>query len=200
MLCGSLSEHEVHFFHVQVFWWQPNFRRSHSSTILLYVLSCYSWIHYCLLCRSLGYYTGIYVTLLGHYMGDYYRPQTKLWEGYVFTRVCDSVHRGRWYPSMHCMSLGPHRGWVGWGGMCIPACTAATLPPPQKQTATAAGGTHPTGMHSCLGCYLCYVTFTIFGSVPGWDTVTVPLGLWMFERPGELWLNRSWFNFRTVYY
>ena len=30
--------------------------------------------------------------------------------------------------------------------------------------------------------------------------VTVPLGLWMLERPGELQLNHSWFNFRTVYY
>ena len=36
-------------------------------------------------------------------------------------------------------SPGPH------GGGCIPACTD-TDPP----TATAAGGTHPTGMHSCL--------------------------------------------------
>ena len=30
--------------------------------------------------------------------------------------------------------------------------------------------------------------------------VTVPLGLWMFERPGELRLNHSWFNFKTVYW
>ena len=29
--------------------------------------------------------------------------------------------------------------------------------------------------------------------------VTVPLGLWMFERPGELLLNHSWFKFRTIY-
>ena len=32
---------------------------------------------------------------------------------------------------------------------CIPACTEADPPPPQ-QTANAADGTHPTGMHSCL--------------------------------------------------
>ena len=31
---------------------------------------------------------------------------------------------------------------------CIPTCTEADSPPP-PQTATAAGGTHPTGMHSC---------------------------------------------------
>ena len=30
---------------------------------------------------------------------------------------------------------------------CIPACTEADTHP--QQTATAAGGTHPTGMHSC---------------------------------------------------
>ena len=30
-------------------------------------------------------------------------PATELGQGYLFTRVCDSVHRGRgWYPSMHC--------------------------------------------------------------------------------------------------
>ena len=46
---------------------------------------------------------------------------------------------------------------------------------------------------------------TYFGYNTFWEFltrmvyVTVPLGLWMFERPGELWLNHSWFNFRTVY-
>ena len=35
----------------------------------------------------------------------------------------------------------------GWGGVGIPACTEAD--PPPGQTATAADGTHPTGMHSC---------------------------------------------------
>ena len=34
-------------------------------------------------------------------------------------------------------------------GGCFPACTEAHTTLPQ-QTATAAGGTHPTGMHSCL--------------------------------------------------
>ena len=31
----------------------------------------------------------------------HYRPQRSC-EGYAFTRVCDSVHRGGCYPSMHC--------------------------------------------------------------------------------------------------
>ena len=39
-------------------------------------------------------------------MHSCYHPQMKLWEGYVFTGVCDSVHGG---------------------GVCIPACTWATL-------------------------------------------------------------------------
>ena len=32
-----------------------------------------------------------------------------------------------------------------------------------------------------------------------WDTVTGPLRLWMFEGPGELWLNHSNVNFKYVY-
>ena len=55
----------------------------------------------------------------------------KLGQGYVFTRVCDSVHRGG-------------GAWSG-GGLLLEGCGE---PPPV--TATAAGGTHPTGMHSCL--------------------------------------------------
>ena len=36
-------------------------------------------------------------------------PATKLGQGNVFTRVCDSVHKvGSWYPSMHCRFPGPH--------------------------------------------------------------------------------------------
>ena len=40
-----------------------------------------------------------------------YRPQTKLREGYVFTRVCDSVHGGG-----TCVAGGEGgRAWRGWG-------------------------------------------------------------------------------------
>ena len=35
------------------------------------------------------------------------------------------------------------------GGGCIPVCTGTDTPPHPGQTATAADGTHPTGMHSC---------------------------------------------------
>ena len=43
----------------------------------------------------------------------------------------------------------------GLGGMpsprgCIPTCTETDTPPPPQQTATAVGGTHPTGMHSFI--------------------------------------------------
>ena len=34
------------------------------------------------------------------------------------------------------------------GDRCIPPCNEADTP--HQQTATAADGTHPTGMHSCL--------------------------------------------------
>ena len=120
-------------------------------------------------------------------------PATKLGQGYVFTRICDSVQRGwypnmpfRWYPSMPCRSLRggipaclaggiqaflaglqgvsrPTSRWVSRptpkGGLQahtqggspgshlgggIPACTES-----DPSTATAVGGTHPTGMHSC---------------------------------------------------
>ena len=45
-------------------------------------------------------------------------------------------------------SPGPHlEGVQAQTWRCIPACTEADIP---QQTATAVGGTHPTGMHSCL--------------------------------------------------
>ena len=43
---------------------------------------------------------------------------------------------------------GVSRPRLGEWGACIPACTEADTPPPQ-QMATAASGTHPTGMQSC---------------------------------------------------
>ena len=87
-------------------------------------------------------------------------PETKLGQGYVFTRICDSVHRGggEGVVSQHALQVSRPtlKGEVGGSdlgvglqahtqGWCIPACTEADNP----STATAAGGTHPTGMHSC---------------------------------------------------
>ena len=66
---------------------------------------------------------------------SFYRPQTKLRKGNVFTPVCHSVHRGRaWQGACMvrvCMAGGMHGGHVA------------------GEMATAADGTHPTGMHSC---------------------------------------------------
>ena len=56
----------------------------------------------------------------------------KLGQGNVFTDICDSVHGGG-VPGPRGVSA-PAGGW--W------------RPPPRM--ATAAGGRHPTGMHSCF--------------------------------------------------
>ena len=71
-----------------------------------------------------------------------------LGQGNIFTSVCQSFCRG-WGVSLHEMGRG-----------CIPACNGGVClgsgrynpPPPADtpQTATEAGGTHPTGIHSCL--------------------------------------------------
>ena len=44
-------------------------------------------------------------------------------------------------------------------GVSAPGVWSGDTPPPV--TATAAGGTHPTGMHSCF-CDVCHVFFDIF--------------------------------------
>ena len=72
--------------------------------------------------------------------GDCYRPQTKLRKGYVFTPVYHSVHGGG--------AVCPSASWDTPPGQTPPARHPPGQPHPQ-QTATAADGTHPTGMHSC---------------------------------------------------
>ena len=69
-----------------------------------------------------------------------YHPQMKLREGNVFTPVCDSVHRG-----MVCIPAGVVSAW-GWPPGTPGHPSPGQTPP---ETATEAGGTHPTGMHSC---------------------------------------------------
>ena len=97
----------------------------------------------------------------------YYRPQMKFAKVmFLHLSVSHSVHRrglqahiqgGCWGVWPWGVSRPTPRGgcwgvWVGdlqahtWG-VCIPACTKADTP---QQTGTPAGGTHPTGMHSCL--------------------------------------------------
>ena len=60
---------------------------------------------------------------------------------------------GAWSWGVH--GPGGMYGSVGaWSqGIGIPPCTEADPLPPLGETATAADGTHPTGMHSCLARY-----------------------------------------------
>ena len=81
-------------------------------------------------------------------------PANEVCEGYVFTRVCQSFYSqgGVCVWSRGCLLLG---GCLLWGCL-VPggACSrggAWWRPPP---TATAAGGTHPTGMYSCIKIFL----------------------------------------------
>ena len=110
-------------------------------------------------------------------------PANEVCEGYVFTRVSHSVHRGGggvWYPSMHCMFLSTGgvvsqhalqvsrptpRGKVEgsglggglqahtWGWGWVSQPALRQTPLPPQQTA-AEGGMHPTGMHSCFNLLL----------------------------------------------
>ena len=63
-----------------------------------------------------------------------------------------------WYPSMPCRSPGPYPGGKLRGlarGVSRPTPRGVSQhalgqTPPHTHMATAAGGTHPTGMHSCF--------------------------------------------------
>ena len=96
-------------------------------------------------------------------------PATKLGQGYIFTGVCDSVHGGvlvlGGVPALRGVSAPggvPLPGGVCFqggacsGGCLLPGGAAPSLVPgvpagnPPPRTATAAGSTHPTGMHSCF--------------------------------------------------
>ena len=73
-------------------------------------------------------------------------PATKLGQGYIFTGVCDSVNRGVSAPG-GCLLPGGMVSAPGGGCLLRGGCLVETPPP---RTATAAGGTHPTGMHSSI--------------------------------------------------
>ena len=92
---------------------------------------------------------GVYPSM--HWAGGVYPSMH--WAGGVYPSM---YWAGGVYPSMHwagrCVSqhaLGrgvyPSMYWAGWCGRHPPR---ADTPPPA--TATAADGTHPTGMHSCF--------------------------------------------------
>ena len=96
----------------------------------------------------------------------FYRPQTKFGARYYFNTCLSFCSRGGgWSQGGHgpggvpgpggCLvpgalvpwGAGPG-GYLVLGGLLQGGCLVET-----PQMATAAGGTHPTGMHSCLNCY-----------------------------------------------
>ena len=80
----------------------------------------------------------------------YYRPQKKFAKVmFLHLSVSHSVHRG--------VSASVHAGIPPLGSRHPPEQTPSSSrhppgadPPPGAETATAADGTHPTGMHSCF--------------------------------------------------
>ena len=106
----------------------------------------------------------IYVDREAYGMFPFLPPATKLGQGYVFTGVCDSVHRGgavpdqvhpqdqvhprtRYTPPDQVHPSGPGTPpWTRYN----PRRTKYTTPPPGPgRYGLRAGGTHPTGMQSC---------------------------------------------------
>ena len=78
-------------------------------------------------------------------------PATKFGQGYIFTGVCHSAKGGGCLlPEGACSQGGVSApgGCLLPGGVPAPGGVPGGDPPPPR-TATAAGGTHPTGMHSC---------------------------------------------------
>ena len=57
---------------------------------------------------------------------------------------CPGPYRGGSRPTPGGLQAQAH------GGGGVPACIQPDTPPPPKHAATAPGGTHPTGMHSCI--------------------------------------------------
>ena len=93
----------------------------------------------------------------------FYRPQRSC-EGYVFTRVCDSVHRGRCVLSQHALQVvskhalqqGGACSWRGaYLGRCLlhggcllrGVCSWGVWRPPLPESRRLL---LPTGMHSCV--------------------------------------------------
>ena len=99
--------------------------------------------------------------------GHLYRPQTKLRKGNVFTPVCKSfwsqggVSQHAWGKthSLGRQPLGKHPPADTPPAQCMlgytPSLPSAWLEymPPPPPAATAADGTHPSGMHSCITCF-----------------------------------------------
>ena len=103
----------------------------------------------------------------------YLPPANEVWGKVMFLHLSVILFGGRGV-SQHAVDRGVCITACNGQGLCIPACTGAggvcpgdvwwtpprqtPLPqrrplkrnPPSTETATEAGGTHPTGLHSCL--------------------------------------------------
>ena len=116
-------------------------------------------------------------TIRGRFWPQFLRRATKLGQGYVFTGVCDSVHRGGmglpqcmlgYHPqSRHPPSKTPPGSrhpleqTPPWSRHPPRADTPPEQTPPGTEHAgrfsQCAGGKHPTGMQSCLFSFLEYI-------------------------------------------
>ena len=85
-------------------------------------------------------------------------PPSKLGQGYVFTRVCDSVHRGGLPQCMLGYSIPPQSRHHPRSRL-PPGSRPPGADPPEQTPLGAVhagrygqqvGGTHPTGMHTCF--------------------------------------------------
>ena len=85
-------------------------------------------------------------------------PANEVCEGYVFTRVCQSFcsQGGRAWPGGVCGGGMRSPGGVHAGGACA-VCTPRGLII-RDTFGQCAGGTHPTGMHSCLSFISHFIT------------------------------------------
>ena len=89
----------------------------------------------------------------------------------IFTPVCHSVHRwgGVWSGGEGACSGGWGGGWclVLGGGACSRGVWSRECLVETPRTATAAGGTHPTAMHSCF-----HAVFAKLSKIIDWRTLS----------------------------
>ena len=115
----------------------------------------------------------------------FYRPQTKFAKVmFLHLSVSHSVHGGACVVvGGMCMAGGGRHAW--WGvcmvGVCMAgghACHTHPLPTLRDTVGQCAGGTHPTGMHSCLKKWLWFILertkfHVIFHSLTSFKTICI---------------------------
>ena len=122
-----------------------------------------------------------------------YRPRSEVSEGYIFTGICLSNYNQPPPPgtrSQHPPPPGPGHN--------------TPLPPPTRsqhspwdqvttpQDYAQAGGTHPTGMHTCYRLHMDYCLFT-GGCLPSEGVGVWPEGWWVSGQGGlvVVWLEEG---------